>query len=435
MYYCLESVMRSRYSIILALLMLPGAVTAISAGADVPVSTSKPSVESVKSSLLLSITDAIKLAQAHSPTTREALAHVAGASSQIRAARAPQNPMLGLGHGFGSDTGGLDEDMLLTQVLPVPGKRQPAIKAAQLEHQAALSDQADSTLDLIFAVKSAYYEALRADEGYQLASDTLAVTKKFAELAQVQYQAGDVPRSNTVRSDIETSRAQQELDAAETERTECYNTLKSITGEPDQATLALTDKLSFAPVDYDLADLQNRALNNRPDLRAAKLQCESLSESVKGARAQWIPDPFVEARHSTLNSLTGGSSIRIGIALPFVDLGGNRANVDTAKAAVSEQQARLDEQTRVARLEVENAYHSLGKARRAVESFQTGRLSRAKELLDMAQTGFEKGAASYLELLDAQQVYRNEQADYTRALADYNIAAADLLRAVGGEAK
>jgi outer membrane protein TolC len=383
----------------------------------------------------LSLADAIKMAQAQSPSARAAAARLANASAQLRSARAPLNPTLALAHGWGTETGGLDEDILLTQTLQLPGKRQPAVRAALLGRDAAIADQAQSGLDLTFAVRTAYYEALRADADYQLASDALDVAKKFDESAQIRFQAGDIPRSNVVRSGIELIQSQEALNAADTERTNRYAELRSEVGLPVETPVVLTDKLSFTPADYKLDELHVRALNNRPDLRAAKLQRDSLASSVKAARAESQPDPFVEYRHSTIDPSTGGSSIRVGIELPFLDLGRNRANVDAAKAALAEQQAILDDQTRVANLEVESAYYILMQARQVVESFKPDRLSRAKELLDMAQLGYEKGASSYLELLDAQQVYRSEQADYSRALADYNIAAAALVRAIGGEIK
>ena len=50
----------------------------------------------------------------------------------------------------------------------------------------------------------------------------------------------------------------------------------------------------------------------------------------------------------------------------------------------------------------------------------------------MAQTGYQQGANSYLELLDAQRTYLSEQTDYYRALAAYRTALAALKRAVGG---
>jgi len=44
----------------------------------------------------------------------------------------------------------------------------------------------------------------------------------------------------------------------------------------------------------------------------------------------------------------------------------------------------------------------------------------------MAQTGYASRANTYLELLDAQQVYRTEQSEYARALAAFNVARAAL---------
>ena len=92
----------------------------------------------------------------------------------------------------------------------------------------------------------------------------------------------------------------------------------------------------------------------------------------------------------------------------------------------------MDEATRVALLEVSTARQTLEAATKVVQSFQNGRLQRATELLDMAQTGYAEGASPYLEVLDARSIYRSEQTDYTRALSDWNIARADLARAVGG---
>jgi outer membrane protein TolC len=93
----------------------------------------------------------------------------------------------------------------------------------------------------------------------------------------------------------------------------------------------------------------------------------------------------------------------------------------------------VKETQRTALLDVQTAFRTLDQARQTVESFQAGRLDNAKELLTMAQTGYDKRASTYLELLDAQQVYRSEQVEYARALAAYNAAKAALQRAVGGQ--
>jgi cobalt-zinc-cadmium efflux system outer membrane protein len=382
--------------------------------------------------LRLSLTDAVSMAQARSPLTREAEARVSGATARLRGARALASPGLGVAHGWGRDTGGLDEDITLSQTIELGGKRGLRVQSAKAERDASASDRAATALDLVLSVRSAYYDALLSDEEYGLAADSLATARRFSEAAETQFQAGDVPRSNVLRTGIELTRAEQALAAAETERGNRYAALRSLLGVDEGTTLTLTDTLEFQPAAYQLAELQSLALRNRPDLQAARLLVESLRASLQGARAESRPDFFVEARRASVEPGVQGASIRFGLAAPLFDLGRQKADVAAAQAALAEQQARLEEATRTAGLEIETALRNLEQAQSAVESFQTGRLSRAEDLLEMAQTGYDKGAISYLEVLDAQQVYRSEQGDYARALAAYNAALAALERAVGG---
>jgi len=380
----------------------------------------------------LSLAEAIRLAQARSPLATGAEARALGASARLRGAGALPNPTLQLSPHVGSDTGGLDEDILLTQTVELGDKRRQRIYAARAERDAAFAERTATGQDLAFNAQSAYYQALLADAEYQQAADALKTAQAFAQAAETQFQAGDVARSNVVRSGIEVARAEQTLAAAETERTNRYATLRSLTGLPPDTTLTLTDSLTFTPASYNLADLQAQALRNRPDLRAAQWLRDAREAALHGARAQSQPDLVLEARHRTLNPADTGSSLRFGLLFPIFDFGRNRADERAAQAALQEQEATLRENLRTVQLDVETAFNSLQQAQRAVESFQAGRLQRAKELLDMAQTGYDRGATSYLELLDAQQVYRSEQVEYARALANYNIAKATLQRAVGG---
>lgn len=380
----------------------------------------------------LSLTDAIRLAQTHSPLSQGADARVVGADARLRGAGALPNPSLSLGTHVGKDTGGLDEDILLTQTVELGDKRRQRVRAARAERDAALAERTGTTSDLVFNTQSAYYEALRIDAERQQAMDALATAQAFVKTAETQFQAGDVARSNVVRSQIELARAEQALAAANTERANRYATLKSLTGLPKDVDLTLTDGLAFVPATYRLPDLQAQALRSRPDLLAAQRLRDAREAALHGARVQSQPDLFLEGRHSTLDPTSGGNSLRVGFLFPLFDFGRNRSDAAAAQAALQEQQANLNEALRAAQLDVETAYRDLEQARQTVESFQNGRLQRDKDLLDMAQTGYQHGATTYLELLDAQQVYRTEQTEYARALADYNIARSALQRAVGG---
>ncbi len=380
----------------------------------------------------LSLAEAIALAQTRSALVRASDARVGGANARVSGAGALANPTLSLAQPFGQNTGGLDEGTYLTQTFELGDKRRQRVRAARGERDAAVADRAGTQSDLAYAAQSAYFEALRAGSERQLAADALTNAQEFAKTADTQFQAGDVARSNVVRSRIELSRAEQALTLAETERANRYATLRSLLRMPEDTNLVLTDTLSFTPAAYALPALRALALQNRPDLRAAQKLRDAREASLHGARALSQPDFFVEGRRSTLDPTVGGNSLRVGFIFPLFDFGRNRADAASAQAALQEQTATLDETTRLASLDVDTAFRTLSQARSTVEAFQNGHLARAKELLDMTQIGYRQGANTYLELLDAQQVYRVEETDYARALSAYNIARAALQRAVGG---
>ncbi len=380
----------------------------------------------------LSAADAVRLVKARNPLGRSANAKVAGANAKLDNAGSFANPTLSLAQPFGQNTGGLDEGVVITQTLELGDKMRQRVRASRGERDAALADRAGTLTDLTLTTQTAYYQALQTEAEYILAAKALANAQEFTKTAEIQFQAGDVARSNVVRSRIELTRAEQALLAIETERSNRYATLRSLLLLPEETRLVLTDSLDVTPKTYTLTNLQTVAMQQRPDLRSARNLREAREAGLHGAKAQSQPDFFVEARHSVLDPTVGGNSLRLGIIFPLFDLGRNRADARAAQAALQDQTALLDEATRTARLEVETAYRNLELARQAVESFRKGRLDRSKELLDMTQLGYSKGANSYLELLDAQQIFRTEQTEYARALAAYQLALATLQRAVGG---
>ncbi len=383
----------------------------------------------------LALTDALGVARRGSFSVGSAQARIQAAQARLQAAGAFPGTTLTLARAFGShNTAGFDEDVILSQVIEF-GKSGSRVRGARADVAAAQFDRAGVGTDLEYALRAAYFDALRADVERNLANEALRSALTFQGAAQTQLTAGDVPRANVVRSNIEVSRARATLASAQSDRSVRYAALRSLLGVPDESPLSLRDRLGFSPVTFNLNTLQDLASRQRADLQSARSTLLSRQAAVQTARALNRPDAFVEARRAGITSYSGsknGNSIRVGVVIPLLDFGRNRAGTSEARATVAEQQGTLDQTTRAARLDVATTFEKFVAAQAAVQSFDAGRLAQSRELLDMAQTGYQHGANSYLELIDAQTVYRTEQADDARALAAWNTALADLQRAVGG---
>ena len=414
----------------------PGATRAASGSATSATGSATSATGSATAPTSLALTDALDVARRGSFSAGSAQARIQAAQARLQAAGAFPGTTLTLARAFGSqNTAGFDEDVILGQVIEF-GKRGSRVRGARADVAAAQFDRAGAGTDLEFALRSAYFEALRADIERDLADESLKTALLFQTAAQTQLTAGDVPRANVVRSSIEVSRARATLEAAQSDRRVRYAVIRSLLGVPDESPVQLGDRLTFSPQTFDLGALQELANKQRADLQSARATLESKQAGVAAARALSRPDAFIEARRAGITSYPGlgnGTSLRVGVVIPIFDFGRNRAGTGEARAGVVEQTATLAQTTRAAQLDVATAFERFVSAQRAVQSFDSGRLAQSRELLDMAQIGYEHGANSYLELIDAQTVYRAEQADYARALASWNTALADLQRAVGGK--
>ena len=382
----------------------------------------------------LSLDQALQMARRNDPLVKSARYQVQGTSALLKGSSLPQNPTLSLAHGVGQNTGGLDEDVLLSQVIPLGDKTRQLIHAARAANGAAVADLGSTLTNLDFEVYHAYYQALEADADMTLSSQALDTSKEFSKAATLQYQAGDVAQSNVLRSQIEVTRAEQALTAAQTNRANKYLALRNILGLPANEPLQLTDKLAFSPVSIKLDQLITTALSNRQEIQSAYEMEKRQEALLHEAKAQSQPDLFWEARHSNIDpGLSSGDSFRVGLLIPIFDFGTIKQDARAKEADVKAQREVLKETQRSVELEVETAYSNLLQAQKDVQSFENGRLDQARKLLDMAQTGYESGANSYLELLDAQQVYRSEEMNYTHALATYCVTKVALQKAVGGK--
>jgi cobalt-zinc-cadmium efflux system outer membrane protein len=354
------------------------------------------------------------------------------ANARLRSAGALQSPQLAVATHAGQNAAGLDEDIVLTQTIELGDKVRQRIRSARAERDSSVAAKRQTLADLANSAKSAYFEALRSEADREISAKSLEAAQDFVKVAELQFQAGDIPRSNVLRSQVELSRAETAVAAAESDRASRYAVLRSITGLPEDAAVTLADKLEFITTQYQLPELRTLALKNRADILSAQLTRTAREAALREARSKTQPDLFIEGRHADVTKMNRDNSLRVGFSIPLFDLGHASGDVRAARAALDEQDAILAENIRTARLEVETAFRSLDQARRTVDSFQAGRVEKSRTLLEMAQTGYSRRAISYLELLDAQQTYRTEQAEYTRALAAYNTAKAALEKAVGG---
>lgn len=190
---------------------------------------------------------------------------------------------------------------------------------------------------------------------------------------------------------------------------------------------------------YLVQQAADRMAGQRENCEAQNALSERLTSPLPGFPfncAQYQLTPAMEAQIRSENSVFPFDFTReplsasLQISLPVFQGFTRERQVEEAQAAAADARFRLNaEQLRV-RTDVNTAYLNLVTARESVELEQTNR-ELAQEQLELARERYRLGAASFLELQEAETVQARADRAYLNAVYAFHDALATLESAVG----
>lgn len=377
----------------------------------------------------LSLSQAVEKALANNPTIAAGELSAEAARRSVRGASALVNPEMLVAPTVAGE-GGSDSALLLTQPLEINSARKIRGLIAQSESRAADSNAQVLKRDLILEVKDAYWEVIRSRKIVELNQDNLDYLDDIHAAVRKQYDTGTIPGLQVVKSQVEIARARQELAQAQLELNQAealLDTLMNVPGKPD---FTAADPLVFSAIDLDPQVFHQYALNNRPELAAARWELSAAQSRTKAARLLAAPDIAIQARKESF-SPNSDAGVSIAVTFPVLDWGSAKAQRQSAESAAQASGKHLDAAINKVKLDVELAIMRVRAADAIVCEYENGILEKSEQLADMARKGYEKGATSYLEVLEAQRTLRSTRTDYYTALATHAKALAQLEWATG----
>jgi multidrug efflux system outer membrane protein len=284
--------------------------------------------------------------------------------------------------------------------------------------QAALSqylatEEARKTVQiaLVASVANAYVGLIADDELLRVTRDTLKTRDESFKLTKLKFDNG-------AASELDFRQAEQLLEGAratlaQTQRQRALdeNALVLLLGQALPADLPAGLPLAEQQVSTELpAGLPSELLTRRPDVRSAEQQLLAANANIGAARAAFFPRISLTANAGTASTeLSGlfksGSFALTGTATllqPIFDAGRNQANLDVAKVNKDIAIAQYEKAIQTAFREVSDSLAgraTLGEQLRA----QTAQTNAAQISFNLADLRYRNGAASYLDVLDAQR--------------------------------
>ena len=319
----------------------------------------------------------------------------------------------------------------ISQNIPFPGKLHLRGKAA--EFQAESKQQNIKTLQLLLATRA---KTLFAD-GYFIRK-AIVINKvnqtllaEFRDIALTRYSTGRTSKQDVLRAEVELTLLRHQAIVLQRERKTLLAQLNTLLNRPVDSPLSLPQKLAEISELPNFEQLQIKALQFRPELKANMANINAHKTRTKLAALAYYPDLKLSAGYNSLwDNNDKRFNIGVGINIPL-DQSKRRAAEQEAKANSKQAQwrkidleARVSEELAVAFAQVEESLHVLRLYRQQLSSLADANLAAAK-------ADYQSGKGDFLTLISSEKTLMQTQLQTEQELANVHRRFAELEQAVG----
>jgi cobalt-zinc-cadmium efflux system outer membrane protein len=311
-------------------------------------------------------------------------------------------------------------------------KRELRQESAQKATGIAVSAQSDLERNLIFALRTAFVQALQGKAIYKLAKDNLEYYDHFLAINRERYKAGAIAQVDMERLEIQRVQYEADLQNADVNlRTAKIQLLMLLN---DRTPIDQFDVLGLFEFNSQLApldDFHQIALDNRPDLKAAVQAVDKADTDHRLAVANGSTDPtfaFDFGRNPPIDQYFG-----VGVSIPLRVFDRNQGEKLRTQLDIDRNQKVLDATRASVYSDVDSAYATVNSSILLLQPYKERYLQQATHIRDTIEFSYEHGGASLLDYLNAQADYRSVEVNYLNLIASYLTAAGQLNLAVGRE--
>ena len=308
-------------------------------------------------------------------------------------------------------------------------KRQHRLQAAKDATAVTRSEVADNERSLTFQVASLFINVQLAESTLDLAQQNLKSFQNTVEIAEFQNKSGSISENDYLKIKLQLLQFQTDVQQAQLARVQALSDLRQLLGyESVSRDYDVAGVFDYQPLTFKLDDLQAKAIENRPDLRAARQGVTAANSQYLLAKANGKVDVSATANYSHVSAISA-MTFNVSVPLPIFDR--NQGEIARTSYAITQAQQQQQAATGQVMTDVKDAYESLQTNDIVVRFYRSGYLDVAQKGREISEYAYRRGAASLLDFLDAERSHRATQLAYRQNLASYLLALEQVREAVG----
>jgi len=216
--------------------------------------------------------------------------------------------------------------------------------------------------------------------------------------------------------------------------------LNNLLGRDVRTEFSVTDGLETAQAamrETDLAAARKRALEQRPEIREARLRLQSANLDKRAKKSEYLPDVSLTLTHAQTFNYSNFvphsvSGVGVQVEWEVFDWGRKKNEVAEKNRTIAQNENTLQETESQVLMEVNAKFRTLQESCQLIRIAQLAQKT-ARANVQIAAYKYRLDAVLLKDVLQAQTSLANADYDYQKALLSFWTAKADFEKAIGEE--
>lgn len=334
------------------------------------------------------------------------------------------------------------------------------MKLNRTQMASAVESARASRIDLVAAVRSAYYNVLLAEQSLTVLQEAIATTQRVVDNTKTLYENGLAAEYDYITAQVQLSNLKPQVLQAENGISITKLQLKMYLSLPEEVELSIAGSLDDFRERVLLAEDYSTDVSENTTLKSLDIQRELLEHQEKLIQTTRMPTlaafgsiSYIGQERVDLSGLMGGGMaggagagataqeqskfwwqypISVGAQLSIPIFSGLKKHNQLRE--VRNQIAQFDLQREYAekgvKLQVQQSINTLLTARETMLSNELT-VEQAQKAYDISYTRYNAGAGTILELNSSQLSLTQAQLNYSQSIYDYLSAQAEYEKVLG----
>lgn len=345
-----------------------------------------------------------------------------------------------------------------------------SIKMTKIQMENAVELARASRIDMVNAVKKAYYNILLAEQSLAVLRSSEATVSKTVEDTRVQYEHGLASEYNLLTAEVQLSNLQPSIIQTANSIDVAKRLLKMYLSLPENIDIALVGTLDdFRDAILNGGEQLSTDVSENSTLKQLDIQAELLRQNLKLTQTSRMPTlaAFGQFAYSgndmqrpDFSAMMGGGAtggttgstgnagtaeavkksfywqhpISIGVSLSVPIFSGfkNTNKVRQVRNQIRQLELQREYVAKSTDVQVRSSINNLLTAREKMFANEKT-VAQAQKAYDISNTRYKAGAGTILELNTAELSLTQAKLNYSQAIYDYISAKADYDQIVGKE--